>query len=44
VCQPLVADRGPFRDLPRKLPCDQDVQACWAEGKLHAQTHTGIVR
>jgi len=20
VCEPVVADRGPFRDLPRKLP------------------------
>jgi hypothetical protein len=26
-----------------KLPCDQDLQACLAEGKLHAQAHTGRV-
>jgi hypothetical protein len=35
VCLPVVADRGPFRDLPRKLTCDQDLQACCAKGKLH---------
>jgi len=22
VSQPVVADRGPCKDLPRKLPCD----------------------
>jgi hypothetical protein len=25
---PVVADRGPFRDLPRQVPCDKDLQAC----------------
>ena len=44
VCQPVVADCGTLRDLPRKLPCDKDLQACWADGKLHAQPHTGRVR
>jgi hypothetical protein len=37
VCQPAAVDRGTFRELPRKLPCDKDLQACWAEEKLHAQ-------
>ena len=44
VCQPVVVDRGPLRDLPPKLPCDKDLQACWTHGKLHAQLHTGRVR
>jgi len=44
VCQPVVADRETFRDLPRKLPCDKDLHACWADGKLHALHHTGRVR
>jgi hypothetical protein len=42
VCLPVVAKSGPFRDLPHELPCDQDLQACWAEGKLHPQAHTAI--
>jgi hypothetical protein len=25
---PVVAVRESFRDLPRKLPCDQGLQAC----------------
>ena len=41
VCQQVVVDPVPFRDLPRKLPSDKDLQACWADGKLHVQTHTG---
>jgi len=41
VCQPVGVDRGPYRGLPRKLPCDKDPHACWADGKLHAQPHTG---
>ena len=32
VCQPAVVDRGPCRDLPCKLLCDQDCQ-----GKLYTQ-------
>jgi len=24
VCRPVVVNRGPFRDLPPKLPCDKD--------------------
>ena len=37
MCQPAIVDWGPCRDLPLKLPCDQDLQACWSEGKLYAQ-------
>ena len=44
VCQPVVVDRGPFRDLPRKLHCHQEREACWAEGKLHTQPHAERVR
>jgi hypothetical protein len=44
LCQPVVVDPGTFRDLPRKLHYDRDLQTCWAEGKLHAQVHTGRVR
>jgi len=40
VSQPVVVDRGPVRDLPRKLPRAKDLQACWADRKLHAQPHT----
>jgi len=43
LCQPVVVDRGPFRELPRNLLCDQDLQSCLAEGKLHAQVHMGRV-
>jgi len=44
VCQPVAVDRGPFRVLPHKLPCDKELQACWANGKLLAQPHTGRVQ
>jgi hypothetical protein len=44
VRQPVVTEREPFKDLSYKLPRDQDIQACWAEGKLHAQAHTGSVQ
>jgi len=44
VCQPLEVNRGPFRDLPHKLPCEKDLLACRADGKLHTQPHTGRVR
>jgi hypothetical protein len=36
VCQPVVVDRGPFRDLPLILACDKDLQDCLADGKVHA--------
>ena len=44
VCQPVLFGRGPFRYLPRKLPCNKDLQTCSADGKLHAQPHMGRVR
>jgi hypothetical protein len=31
MCQPVVAELGPFRNLSRKLPCDHYLQACWAK-------------
>jgi len=41
VCQPVVVDRGPFRDLPHKLPCAKELQACWADRNQHARPPTG---
>jgi hypothetical protein len=43
VCQLAVAERGPFKELLPTLPCDEELQACWADGKIHAQPHTGNV-
>ena len=37
LCQPATFYRGSWRYLPRNFPRYQDLQACWAEGKLYAQ-------
>jgi hypothetical protein len=37
VCQPVIDERGTFWPIPHKLHRDQDLPACWAEGKLHVQ-------
>jgi hypothetical protein len=31
VCHTVVVERGPFRDVPLKLPYDQDFKFCWAK-------------
>jgi hypothetical protein len=35
VCQPVVAEREPFRDLPRKLPWDRTFKLAEQNRKLH---------